>query len=330
MHKVGLTLLEVLVVCALVALLVALVLPAIQFSRTAAARADCQNRLRQLAVALNGYSIDNDCFPPVGFAARGVGATGVGPWCGQVALLPYLDQRELYNSLNLGLFWAAPDNRTAGAISPGVFLCPADAAPQSTHQYGFGNYAACVGSGIWPRGLDAEVSGVGFYDGIFFGKRGVTPAQCTDGLSNTAAFSERVHGAAYDGLKLRELTRLPVPTVGIEYTFPSVSPHTQTRLIEICEGIGPDHGKVSFNPVGKPWFLNGSLNYNHLLTPNRPTCIGTRYGNFFCPLTASSRHSQLVNVAFGEGHAAAITERVDLTTWRALGSRNGGETVPAF
>ncbi len=320
-RKNGLTLLEVVVVIALIGLLTAILLPAIHHARTAAVRADCRNRLRQLGLALSGYCTDYGRFPPRGFSSH-----GTGPWVGQLALLPYLEQKGLYDALNLDLFWEAPGNTTVGGISPGVFMCPADGVPD-TRGYGVGNYAGCTGSGLWPRGLDAEVSGSSPYDGIFFGRKGVTPADCTDGLAHTAAFSERVHGAAYRGITLIQFSQLPIPTPGMEYTLARLSPRTQRNLIESCDKLGPVHSSLGFAAAGTPWFQSGPLSYNHLITPNRPVCIGERYGDVFSPRPPSSRHSGVVHVAFGDGHVAAVTDSVDLTIWRAIGSRDGGESV---
>jgi len=113
----------------------------------------------------------------------------------------------------------------------------------------------------------------------------------------------------------------------MEYTFPNVSPHTQNGLIKQCEQISNNGALHGADAVGTPWLLSGRVNYNHLATPNKPSCIGSGYGNFFCPLTASSRHSGTVNVAFGDGHVKSITNSVDLTVWRAIGSRDGGEVI---
>jgi len=114
----GFTLIELLVVIAIIAVLVGLLLPAVQKVREAAARMSCQNNLKQIALASMNYESSSGCLPPgINYSPNSVqvnaGAVGGGPYTGVLAyLLPYMEQNNVYNQLPANLF---PLNTTAGA-----------------------------------------------------------------------------------------------------------------------------------------------------------------------------------------------------------------------
>jgi len=317
----ALTLLEVVVVLAIIAVIAALILPAIFAARGAALHIDCSNRLRQLGLALQNYSGDWGCFPPRLIVSPGV-LPPPGPWGSHVCLLPYLEQGNVYNALNHVLFNQDAANATVTSMSLSVFLCPSDAIP-TAFKYGFANYAACVGSGLFPDGLDAKMHSSMLVpdDGLFFGLRGVKPSECTDGLSYTAALSEIIHGGSLVGTAPNFP---PPPTPGLEYTFSPFTPPTQRKLIELCTGLDSSSSIRSADPVGTAWVT--FVTYTHLLSPNQPRCWGPG-GDAFSAMTASSRHPGMVHVVFGDGHVSAIPNSIDLEIWRALGSRNKGEVI---
>src|SRR6185295_16467520 len=128
----GFTLIEVLVVIAIIAILIALLVPAVQKVREAAARMQCTNNLKQLALAAHNYESATKCLPP---AYRG-SQIGTAPqyydlWGSLALLTPYLDQSPVYNSIDLSLTMY---NTTTFAIQAPVavqtvvpvFLCPSD------------------------------------------------------------------------------------------------------------------------------------------------------------------------------------------------------------
>jgi prepilin-type processing-associated H-X9-DG protein len=319
----GITLIEVVVVIAIIALIAALLLPAILRSHGAVSRLECGNRLRQIGLALQHYSSDWGCFPPPAIASPGEFFAAPGPWGTHVCLLPYLEQSNVYNSLNRGVFWQDVANTTVESMSLSVFLCPSDSILRGS-KYGFGNFVACMGSGLYPLGFDAEIDPSALYDGLFFGMDGIKPSECADGLSQTAAFSEIIHGGSLIGtFKPPDIPTPPTP--GLEYSFAPFSPATQRKLIEMCSNLGPDYPRLSADPAGAMWFLG--LTYNHLLTPNNPRCIGASFGDAWSAMTASSRHPGMVHVVFADGHVSAISDSIDLDTWRALGSRNRAEVI---
>src|SRR5262245_38779345 len=125
------TLIELLVVIAIIAVLIGLLVPAVQKVREAANRAQCQNNLHQIGLAFHAYHSAHGRFPP-GFASQAVTVDGPsrGPGWGWAAhLLPYLEQGPLYSRIDFTKDIAHPANAPARLTSLAVFLCPSDSPP---------------------------------------------------------------------------------------------------------------------------------------------------------------------------------------------------------
>jgi prepilin-type N-terminal cleavage/methylation domain-containing protein len=118
----GFTLVEILVVIALIGLLVALLLPAVQAAREAARRTQCLNNLRQMGIALHGYHDANNQFPPGGWRVAPDRTVRWIAW--SALLLRHLEQEATYSALNLATTYDSPQNRTAAAVVLSVYLCP--------------------------------------------------------------------------------------------------------------------------------------------------------------------------------------------------------------
>ena len=275
------TLIELLVVIAIIAVLIGLLLPAVQQVRAAAARSSCQNNLKQLGLALHNYEGVTGTLPP---AFRGtlnppyVGYPAYADSWGVLAMLsPYLEQTPVYNTLDLDeplylppTFSIAADNLFGLGQTVKLFLCPSDrmapvAQLTATTTMGPTNYAACLGSGTTnggpPYGPSWEA------DGLFRAKDGVRLTDCTDGLSNTAALSEsllgeggeNVNSATPPGDVQRVYRYLPLGSVVSDDTCAAATTWNSTHM------------------RGFLW-VSGELrctSYNHYDVPNSltPDCI---------------------------------------------------------
>src|SRR6266404_4086549 len=133
----GFTLIELLVVIAIIAVLIGLLLPAVQKVRDAANRTRCQNNLKQIGLALNNYEAVNGRFPPAYVQASGKqsgtaygikypddGWNGLPGWAWGTLILPYIEQENLYKSLRLELPCWATENAPFVKTKVSVFLCP--------------------------------------------------------------------------------------------------------------------------------------------------------------------------------------------------------------
>jgi prepilin-type N-terminal cleavage/methylation domain-containing protein/prepilin-type processing-associated H-X9-DG protein len=188
----GFTLIELLVVIAIIAVLISLLLPAVQSAREAARRSQCTNNLKQLALALHNYISSNDALPPVMVDCT-VNANPCPPpphqnWSQQARLLPYLEQNAVYNAINwsFGARWSDgdavypsdppsiedPSNGPAGGSDPvpqytalcttiSSFLCPSDSNPGGSGRYILGGSTKLVGTCNYPAniGLNRRITG---------------------------------------------------------------------------------------------------------------------------------------------------------------------------
>jgi prepilin-type N-terminal cleavage/methylation domain-containing protein/prepilin-type processing-associated H-X9-DG protein len=191
------TLVELLVVIAMIGILIGLLLPAVQKIRETANRISCANNLRQMGLALHNYHDTHGGLPP-GYLANSYyfdGATDTAPGWGWAAfILPELEQDNLYRSINFALPIQAPQNAAAIQQTIKLFLCPSDlwsgafAVPD-----GFGNplavaapssYAACCG------GDESDTFGPSGF-GVFYRNSRTRLTDITDGTSNTIMIGER-------------------------------------------------------------------------------------------------------------------------------------------
>ena len=322
----GFTLIEVLVVIAIIGLLVGLLLPAVQAAREAARRMQCTNNLKQLGLALHGYH------DAVGSLPWGEGPDDWNNWSAHVLLLPYLEQGALYNAVNFGTFAAGnfllpaePNllgmNATAQLARLGVLLCPSDLDRLSAPQ-GHVNYCTNAGTDqsfapTTPSGLFAQAP---------FCPTALRFQDITDGLSQTAALSERVKGIGNDAGVYDPLT--PSSSLVEAGGFQGSTAAYYAFCIRTAPTSGVTlHGTgLSVGAFGAYWFYGGptSTRYNHIMPPNTWSCgSGQEDGAF----TASSRHPGAVNVLFADGSTCAVKQTVAVQVWWSLGTRAGGEVV---
>jgi prepilin-type N-terminal cleavage/methylation domain-containing protein len=343
------TLIELLVVTAIIAVLLGLLLPAVQKVREAAARMSSQNNLKQLGLALHNYEGVNGRLPgmlPVAGVSNG---TSFG-YSIHAQLLPYIEQEplgrqfDMTQPLFLGTF---PGITLNPAVVPAAgtvvktFLCPGDGRqPLFTVNSGGGthagtNYVVNLGSGpagagaAAPNGYDTRFPS----DGLFYYGPGLRFADVTDGTTNTMFMSQCLLGLNQNLTKpFADLSRderrrqtASIPGKGL-YTGPGGA--------NPGYGASPPIGPTEFQTAtswrgnrGGSWiWANATVNgFTAALTPNSADPDSTAHGLGF--LSARSNFSGGVNVCFGDGGVRFVRDSIALTTWRALATRAGGEVV---
>ncbi|MFO0888937.1 MAG: DUF1559 domain-containing protein [Isosphaeraceae bacterium] len=344
----GFTLIELLVVIAIIAVLISLLLPAVQSAREAARRAQCTNNLKQLGLALHNYH------QAVGSLPWGDGPWWI-EWSAHTLLLPYIEQGPIYNAINfadMNPFGQAsfvvdhPVNTTAayGVIS--AFLCPSDQDRLTTPD-GHNNYMANSGSApnasyggnAWSPAYNGPMAGPFIYSDqghvVPFGGTSVNFAGVTDGLSNTAAFSERVKaiGSNFGSTTAPFDTGKPTASLSTPPAVDNALEGGPEAYYEVCnqnpprpDASGMDLALTNDDNISGAMWMSGQpalTRYVHVMPPNTWSCrSGLQIAH-----NASSRHPGIVNVAFCDGSVKAVKSTIDRRTWWALGSRAGGEVL---
>jgi prepilin-type N-terminal cleavage/methylation domain-containing protein len=301
------TLIELLIVIAIIAILMGMLLPAIQRVRESANRATCQNNLHQIGVALNNYESNYQAFPQARNAFPLVHSA-------LSRLLPFVDQTILQNLVDYTTPPTSPTNVAASQTRVTLFICPSDPVhgkvPGMT-DYG-SNYVANNGTGTIGFGLIASGDGI-------FTQSAVRRAEITDGVSTTVAFSESILGNG---------------------NVPSSAATADARFVVLEVPGGNDPTPADCDAANGTWsgrrggkWIDGHYGntlYNHYYTPNpgKWDCGNGSHNKGLS--TARSYHSGGVNVVLVEGSVRFIRSSIALNAWRALGSRDANDVAPEY
>jgi prepilin-type N-terminal cleavage/methylation domain-containing protein/prepilin-type processing-associated H-X9-DG protein len=306
----GFTLLELLFVVVVIAILVGVLLPAVQKVREAAGRTQCQHNLRQMGLALYAYHSRTGHYPPGYTSAISKDGFERGPGWGWAAyLLDDLDQGNLRRQLDLNADIRNPVNAVAYTQILRIFLCPSSAVSASgftletanqdpiTDQNGepinliYHNYIAMFGSGDISKDPGAG-------DGVFYRNSRTREKDITDGLSNTALLGER------SGSPAGPMMNITAPTTWIGAVRGAV--------------LLPPKGSQDPPECSAVMVLGhtGNARDNPPHVPDYPL----KHAQDF-----SGTHAGCCNMLFADGAVHAVSRAVEPHLWWALGTRAGGE-----
>jgi prepilin-type N-terminal cleavage/methylation domain-containing protein/prepilin-type processing-associated H-X9-DG protein len=313
----GFTLIELLVVIAIIAVLVALLLPAVQQAREAARRLSCKNNLKQIGLALHNYHDIHQTFPPAYLIQPNVdpvmgtpntnGDNGPG-WTALFMLLPQIEQANLYDSFNANLPSWHTSNATPALTPLPVYRCPSDpgsgvynvvngcgAGAATLATFSLSNYVANAGQReVWSNPGDLSA----LANGPFFRNSRIRMRDVIDGLSNTVFFGEQT----------------TYHTIGA--TWVGIVPGSQTCPAAQFTSAGSDEAAPQINVHSGP---GGPF--------ETPPVIHQPNSNLGLVDEMYSMHADGCNVLLGDGSVRFASKYMDAVTWSYLATRAGREVV---
>jgi prepilin-type N-terminal cleavage/methylation domain-containing protein len=299
----GFTLIELLVVIAIIAILIGLLLPAVQKVREAANRMKCSNNLKQIAIAAHSYHDALDTFPRSAGAGYNYNSTSPNSWSWMAQILPYIEQDNIYRTGGLGnnpqptlaasVITSATDFTSAQLIK--TFQCPSDGTGSKvfTDRANIApfpaagtNYKGVAGSN-WAWGSFTNVGPSGNNNGLDAG----------DGVFFRTDFTSK--------LRMSGLTDGTSNTFFVGEDIPEYNTHCSWAFFNHATGtcaIPPNVGMPGKTP-------------------------GVNPGNWPDVYSFRSRHTSGLMFGLGDGSVRFVTESVSLATYRAMATRAGGETL---
>jgi prepilin-type N-terminal cleavage/methylation domain-containing protein/prepilin-type processing-associated H-X9-DG protein len=321
-RKLGFTLIELLVVITVIGVLLGLLLPAVQAARSAARRSDCANRLKQIGLALHGYHDARKCLPPGNINQTaghcpGMGepetadSSGGGNWA--IAILPFLEQENLFKNYHTKFANESPENRAVRETLVPAFVCPADLQPDEI---------------AVPASGPANAQQASYAPGSY---RAVCGAS-TDGMNFPAW--ELFYDYRYD--KGPRKLRGPIHMVGVwgyhVETFDGIKDGLTNTLM-----IG--ESTTSTNRAYRTFWANsfahftmsGVTTQSRTLLGDYDQCVklGGAGGAFACKFGWGSMHPGGLHFLLCDGSVRFVNTNVDMTLLQNMATIAGGESAVA-
>ena len=362
----GFTLVELLVVIAIIAMLVVLLLPAVQSARASARRIQCVNNLKQIGLAMQNHHSAVGHFPvsqlgsTAGSSSK-VGATrsavksrgGGGFYSWHARILPYIEEQPLYDSIDFSVSMSATANRGVdGSLSPShpnaaaattevpAYLCPSDRGSNNVAVMGLAtasdNYTANAG---WPSvatGYGDERAMPGRYNGLISLEN---PTGENESLARQPVRIKNVtDGLSHTAAVAERLIQF-AQSVDDVLAGPKVlqsfhviaAPRSLERMADRCDSTQTHADAVNSAFLGRAWISGWSptgATYQHLKRPNTNHChFSSDHSTGQFAVTPTSHHQGGVNVVMADGHVEFVADDVDDHVWWAMGSRNAGDFV---
>jgi len=328
------TLVELLVVIAIIGVLVSLLLPAVQAAREAARRMECQNNLKQVALAVHEYENAIKSYPPSMAWNRVVGNKG-GNWSAQARLLPYLEQENAYDEID---FNQSYDGTAIAITRIATYLCPSETNDVLREKEGAAvNYPLNYGMnmGTWMV-YDPRNNTPG--DGAFAPNSNFRPGSFRDGLSNTLCAAEVKAYTAYFRNAGKANVKMP--------TLPS----------EVAS-LGGDAklGENLMENTGHTEWVDGRAHqsgFTTVFSPNTKVILQHHHGEgedsthdidwtnqqegkssskvTYAVVTSRSYHRGGVNVSMMDGSVRFVADGINSNLWKAMSTRKGSERTDLY